>query len=184
MIATILGFKYKKDSVMEVSKRDYKGCDSSWPNLYSNTGNTVYALNRSGFFYFISGSTGHCELGQRMIVWVIEQDGSGETLRASNSNTLNNNAFFSCGFLLIILVFHFFSHQTSVLSQDIINQIITLCFIWCYFNFWIRVRVVCIPVELCLTELQQISFLTMHVLAILVCLVTFLLLQLGRNMIN
>lgn len=106
-----LGFKYKKDSVMEVSKSDYKECDSSRPNLYSNTGNTVHTLNRSGFFYFISGSAGHCELGQRMIVWVIEQDGSGETLRASasNSNTLNNG-FFSYGFLVIILVFHFFSH--------------------------------------------------------------------------
>lgn len=94
---------------MEVSKSDYKECNSSRPNLYSNDGNYVYALNRSGFFYFISGSTGHCERGQRMIVWVVGQDGSGGTPRASNSNTLDK-AFFSYGFLLIILVFHFFSH--------------------------------------------------------------------------
>ncbi|KAH6758560.1 early nodulin-like protein 6 [Perilla frutescens var. frutescens] len=96
-------FNYKKGSVMEVSKRDYKECNSNRPNFFSNTGNTVYTLDRSGFFFFISGATGHCEKGQRMIVWVVAQDGSGGTSHASNSNAL-----FSYGFLLIILLFHFF----------------------------------------------------------------------------
>ncbi|XP_057791768.1 early nodulin-like protein 21 [Salvia miltiorrhiza] len=99
-------FKYKKDSVMEVKKGDYKECNSSRPNFFSNTGNTIYTLNRSGFFYFISGSTGHCEMGQRMIVWVVAQDGSGGTSHhASNSNTLNVS--FSFGLLLVIFVFPF-----------------------------------------------------------------------------
>lgn len=79
----ILGFRHRKDSEMEVKKGDYKECNSSRPNFFSNTGNTVYTLDRTGFFYFISGLTGHCEVGQRMIVWVVAQDG-----RASDSDSI------------------------------------------------------------------------------------------------
>lgn len=104
----MLGFNYKKDSVMEVSKQDYTGCNSTRPNFFSNSGNTVYTLDRSGFFFFISGATGHCEVGQRMIVWVVAQDGSGGISHASTSN--NVNAFLLYGYLVILLVVHFFNH--------------------------------------------------------------------------
>ncbi|KAG6412789.1 hypothetical protein SASPL_125477 [Salvia splendens] len=97
-------FKYKKDSVMEVKKGDYKECNSSRPNFFSNTGNTIYTLNRTGFFYFISGSTGHCEMGQRMIVWVVAQDASGATSPAPISSAINALFFIS---FLISLVFFF-----------------------------------------------------------------------------
>ncbi|KZV15159.1 mavicyanin-like [Dorcoceras hygrometricum] len=73
-IGDTVRFKYKKDSVMEVNKTEYNECNSSRPNFFSNNGDTTYTLDRSGFFYFISGATGHCEKGQRMIVWVIGQD--------------------------------------------------------------------------------------------------------------
>lgn len=36
-----------------------------------NDGNTVFELNRSGFFYFISGQPDHCTAGQKMIICVM-----------------------------------------------------------------------------------------------------------------
>lgn len=68
------GFKYTKDSVMEVNEEDYKNCNSTRPNFFSNNGNTVYPFHRSGYFYFISGATGHCQKGQQMIVRVMAED--------------------------------------------------------------------------------------------------------------
>ncbi|PRQ54098.1 putative cupredoxin [Rosa chinensis] len=73
-IGNAIRFKYKKDSVMEVTEEDYKKCNSSHPNFFSNNGNTVYRFDHSGSFYFISGAAGHCEKGQRMIVKVMSTD--------------------------------------------------------------------------------------------------------------
>ncbi|KAL3526130.1 hypothetical protein ACH5RR_014502 [Cinchona calisaya] len=70
-IGDTIRFKYRKDSVMEVNETDYKKCNSTRPNFFSNTGNTVFTLDRSGYFYFISGASGHCDKGQRMIVKVM-----------------------------------------------------------------------------------------------------------------
>ncbi|KAK7381034.1 hypothetical protein VNO78_33558 [Psophocarpus tetragonolobus] len=67
---TIL-FNYKKDSVMEVGELDYTNCNATHPILFSNNGNTVFKLNHSGTFYFISGASEHCEKGQKMIVRVM-----------------------------------------------------------------------------------------------------------------
>ncbi|KAJ4713318.1 Early nodulin-like protein 1 [Melia azedarach] len=67
-----LQFKYKKDSVMEVSEEEYKKCRSSRPLMYSNNGNTMVKLDRPGLYYFISGVSGHCERGQKMIIKVLE----------------------------------------------------------------------------------------------------------------
>ncbi|OIV90131.1 hypothetical protein TanjilG_01585 [Lupinus angustifolius] len=52
-------FSYKKDSVMEVSERDYKECNATHPTFFSNIGNTVFKLEHSRTFYFISGASGH-----------------------------------------------------------------------------------------------------------------------------
>ncbi|GFP94089.1 early nodulin-like protein 1 [Phtheirospermum japonicum] len=101
-VGDTIRFKYKKDSVMEVDKKNYKECNSDRPIFFSNTGNTMYTLDRSGFFYFISGATGHCEKGQRMIVWVMAQDVSHRTSLASN-----NYAVLSYGVLVILFGFHF-----------------------------------------------------------------------------
>lgn len=67
-------FKYKKDSVMEVGKENYDDCNATQPTFFSNNGNTEFKLNHSGTFYFISGASGHCEKGQKMIVRVMIQD--------------------------------------------------------------------------------------------------------------
>lgn len=73
------GFKYKKDSVMEVTGAEYKRCNSTHPIFFSNTGDTVYQLDHPGNFYFISGVSGHCERGQRMIVKVMTPEDSQDS---------------------------------------------------------------------------------------------------------
>ncbi|KAK2420359.1 hypothetical protein P8452_50560 [Trifolium repens] len=73
-IGDSIHFKYKKDSVMEVGKENYNDCNATQPTFFSNNGNTEFKLNHSGTFYFISGASGHCEKGQKMIVRVMIQD--------------------------------------------------------------------------------------------------------------
>ncbi|XP_010525253.1 PREDICTED: early nodulin-like protein 1 [Tarenaya hassleriana] len=73
-VGDILQFKYNKDSVMEVKMEDYRNCDSSRPRRFSNTGKTRFRLDHSRAFYFISGMSGHCEKGQKLIVKVISPD--------------------------------------------------------------------------------------------------------------
>ncbi|ONK71198.1 uncharacterized protein A4U43_C04F5890 [Asparagus officinalis] len=70
-VGDIVRFKYKKDSVMVVTKEEYEKCKSTRPVFFSNNGNTEYKLNNSGTFYFISGVSGHCERGEKMILKVI-----------------------------------------------------------------------------------------------------------------
>ncbi|TXG54771.1 hypothetical protein EZV62_020027 [Acer yangbiense] len=83
-------FKYKKDSVMEVSEEDYKKCNSTHPIFFSNTGNSLFMLKRSGSFYFISGVSGHCQKGQRMIVKVMyeEESSPGDNNKSSAGSTV------------------------------------------------------------------------------------------------
>ncbi|KAF3444525.1 hypothetical protein FNV43_RR14217 [Rhamnella rubrinervis] len=69
-------FKYKKDSVMEVTEEDYKKCNSTHPTFFSNTGNTVFRFDHPGLFYFVSGVSGHCDKGQKMIIKVMSPDES------------------------------------------------------------------------------------------------------------
>ncbi|KAI3970347.1 hypothetical protein MKX01_023994 [Papaver californicum] len=85
-------FKYGKDSVMVVSDTDYKACNSTQPIFFSNNGNTIFKLDRSGYFYFISGVSGHCERGQKMIIKVLAVEeppasGDGNTPASSGAAT-------------------------------------------------------------------------------------------------
>ncbi|PON44058.1 Phytocyanin domain containing protein [Parasponia andersonii] len=91
-------FRYGKDSVMEVTEEDYKKCNSSHPNFFSNTGNTVFKLNHTGPFYFISGAFEHCQKGQRMIIKVKtpgEASSGGATSTASPTVAVSSLFWFS-----------------------------------------------------------------------------------------
>ncbi|KAG5034156.1 early nodulin-like protein 1 [Glycine soja] len=68
-----LVWKYEsgKDSVLEVTREDYANCSTSNPIKEYNDGNTKVKLEHPGPFYFISGSKGHCEKGQKLIVVVM-----------------------------------------------------------------------------------------------------------------
>ncbi|KAL2335235.1 hypothetical protein Fmac_016448 [Flemingia macrophylla] len=83
-VGDTISFKYKKDSVMEVGGADYTSCNATHPTLFSNSGNSVFKLDHSGTFYFISGASGHCERGQKMIVRVMNDESLPEHPKSSS----------------------------------------------------------------------------------------------------
>ncbi|XP_008813806.1 mavicyanin-like [Phoenix dactylifera] len=86
-VGDTIQFKYKKDSVMEVSEEDYEHCASLHPLFFSNNGKTEFKLDHSGMFYFISGVAGHCKRGQKMIIKVLSHsDSEGPSGSPSSSN--------------------------------------------------------------------------------------------------
>ncbi|KAI3715024.1 hypothetical protein L6452_21989 [Arctium lappa] len=72
-IGDSLVFKYdsKVDSVLEVDEEDYKKCNKNKPIKEYHDGNTKIELNKAGPFFFISGSTGHCDKGEKLEVKVL-----------------------------------------------------------------------------------------------------------------
>ncbi|XP_043717702.1 stellacyanin-like [Telopea speciosissima] len=67
-----VNFKYKEDSVLVVRGDEYEECHSTHPIFFSNNGDTTFTLDRPDLFYFISGVSGHCERGQKMIIKVLK----------------------------------------------------------------------------------------------------------------
>ncbi|GAV82375.1 LOW QUALITY PROTEIN: Cu_bind_like domain-containing protein [Cephalotus follicularis] len=49
-----------KDSVLQVTKKDYETCNISSPIAVYKDGKTKVKLERSGPYYFINGAEGHC----------------------------------------------------------------------------------------------------------------------------
>uniref|UniRef100_A0A453RCK2 Phytocyanin domain-containing protein n=1 Tax=Aegilops tauschii subsp. strangulata TaxID=200361 RepID=A0A453RCK2_AEGTS len=71
-------FRYEKnDSVLVVTRDDYKRCGADRPVLRLEGGEARFRLERSGFLYFISGAPGHCDAGQRFTVRVMAQRDNG-----------------------------------------------------------------------------------------------------------
>lgn len=66
-------FEYKNDSVLQVEKWGYYHCNASKAIIAYNNEKSVMKLDRSGPFYFISGSPDHCNNGQRLLVEVMGQ---------------------------------------------------------------------------------------------------------------
>ncbi|CAI9774028.1 unnamed protein product [Fraxinus pennsylvanica] len=78
-----LCFEYTKDSVLEVTEEEYEKCRSTHPMFFSNNGNSTYTLDHPGLYYFMSGVSGHCERGLKMIIKVLEP----ESPQVANSTT-------------------------------------------------------------------------------------------------
>lgn len=73
-VISFADFKYdKNDSVLVVSRDDYKFCSAARPARRFGGGDTRLRLDNSGFTYFISGAPGHCDEGQRMTLRVLPQ---------------------------------------------------------------------------------------------------------------
>ncbi|XP_077238141.1 early nodulin-like protein 14 [Tasmannia lanceolata] len=64
-------FNDEKDSVLQVTREGYESCNVSNPMAAYKGGSVTVKLERSGPFYFISGASGHCEKGQKLIVVVL-----------------------------------------------------------------------------------------------------------------
>lgn len=78
--------------MLVVSEEEYKKCKATKPQLYSNNEDTVFKLDRPGLFYFISGVSGHCEKGQKMIVKVMETESSTESPPPSSSSSSSSSS--------------------------------------------------------------------------------------------
>uniref|UniRef100_A0A0E0JFB0 Phytocyanin domain-containing protein n=1 Tax=Oryza punctata TaxID=4537 RepID=A0A0E0JFB0_ORYPU len=68
-----LVFRYnkEKDSVVVVSQSHYDGCNATDPLLRDAGGESTFVFDNSGPFFFISGDSGRCQAGERLIVVVL-----------------------------------------------------------------------------------------------------------------
>ncbi|CAL0303766.1 unnamed protein product [Lupinus luteus] len=84
-----LVFKYNNgsDSVLEVTKKDYDGCNKSNPIKKFDDGETEFQFDRTGPFYFISGEDGNCEKGEKLIVVVLAIRGGGKQTQTPPPST-------------------------------------------------------------------------------------------------
>ncbi|XP_027170675.1 early nodulin-like protein 1 [Coffea eugenioides] len=86
-----LSFVYPgdKDSVLYVTKEDYNNCSTDRPLQKFTDGHTVFNLNHSGPYYFISGVKDNCLKNEKIIVVVMADRSkvvpapSNETVAAS-----------------------------------------------------------------------------------------------------
>jgi len=79
-------FEYENDSVLTVEKFDYFTCDASQPITTFTNGKSTLNLDRSGPFYFISGTDEHCSHGQKLLVEVM----APHPIPASPPTTISN----------------------------------------------------------------------------------------------
>ncbi|KAK4757093.1 hypothetical protein SAY87_007220 [Trapa incisa] len=91
-VGDAIQFRYRKDSVMAITEAEYKKCNSTRPIFFSNTGDSVYRFNHSGSFYFISGVSGHCEKGQKMIVKVMSHEEAWGSEKGGSSQPSSSTA--------------------------------------------------------------------------------------------
>lgn len=80
---------------MAVEEEEYKRCNSMHPIFFSNTGNTLYQLDQSGAYYFISGVAEHCRKGQKMIVKVMASEVSSPSRSGTTSSSTSGAATLS-----------------------------------------------------------------------------------------
>ncbi|CAL9049580.1 unnamed protein product [Musa banksii] len=75
-----LVFRYKNgtDSVLVVTKQDYDACNVSNPIQKLEGGDSMFNLDRSGPFFFISGVPDNCRKGQKLVVVVLAVRNGGK----------------------------------------------------------------------------------------------------------
>lgn len=62
-----------QDSVLHVSQEGYNTCNTAAPIDAFQDGNTVFTLNSSGTFYFISGNQDNCLKNESLVVVVMAE---------------------------------------------------------------------------------------------------------------
>ncbi|PNX89712.1 early nodulin-like protein 1-like [Trifolium pratense] len=77
---------------MVVSEEEYEKCKSARPLFFGNNGDTVFKFERPGLFYFISGVSGHCTRGQKMIIKVLDIEPEEQEPTAPSPQSSNENA--------------------------------------------------------------------------------------------
>ncbi|KAJ0253221.1 Early nodulin-like protein 3 [Hirschfeldia incana] len=74
-----LVWKYdgENDSVLQVTKEAYINCNTTNPAASYSSGDTKVKLERSGSFFFISGSKSNCVQGEKLHIVVMSSRGGG-----------------------------------------------------------------------------------------------------------
>lgn len=75
-----------------VTEEEYEKCKSSRPLFFSNNGDTVFKFDRPGLFYFISGVSGHCDRGQKMIIKVLDVIEPAPSPQSANDSAPNSHS--------------------------------------------------------------------------------------------
>lgn len=71
MFTSVFRYEAGKDSVLQVTRESYEKCNTTSPKATYTDGNTKVKLNQPGPVYFISGTEGHCQKGQKLRLVVI-----------------------------------------------------------------------------------------------------------------
>lgn len=70
-IMAVWKYDSKKDSVLQVTREAYLNCNTSSPIAEHKEGETKVQLEKSGAYYFISGTQANCQKGEKVIVVVM-----------------------------------------------------------------------------------------------------------------
>ncbi|KAF8670508.1 hypothetical protein HU200_050527 [Digitaria exilis] len=73
-----LEFVYKDDTVIRVGKAGYYHCNETIPGTRPRDGTTVFVLDAPGPAYFASANLDHCNMGQRLMIDVLDPAASGQ----------------------------------------------------------------------------------------------------------
>ena len=67
----VFSYEAGKDSVLQVTREAYEKCNTTSPKASYTDGNTKVKLEQPGPVYFISGTKGHCQKGQKLRLVVV-----------------------------------------------------------------------------------------------------------------
>lgn len=71
MFISVFRYEAGKDSVLQVTREAYEKCNTTSPKASFTDGNTKVKLEQAGPVYFISGTEGHCQKGQKLRLVVV-----------------------------------------------------------------------------------------------------------------
>ena len=109
-----------------VTNTEYDKCESPRPLFFDKDGDTTFLLDRPGLFYFMSGVSGHCERGQKMIVKVLDVEsppGHGHQSPDANPSGGHNKNKSGASQLMLM---GFTSFPSLVLSLMIVRFVIMM----------------------------------------------------------
>ncbi|XXG56480.1 hypothetical protein AAC387_Pa03g3875 [Persea americana] len=68
-------FEYNKQfhNVLQVSRDEYRSCNGTSPITTHTSGNDSITIKRKGHYFFLCGVPGHCGLGQKVDIRVVNQ---------------------------------------------------------------------------------------------------------------
>ena len=76
MLIAVFNYQPGQDSVLYVKSEDYASCNTGSPYAKFSDGHTVFKLNHSGPYFFISGNKDNCLKNEKLTVIVLAERGN------------------------------------------------------------------------------------------------------------